>query len=108
MSNSIINTPEFWEQVKQEYKPENNPEHLSSFCFNSHTFSEVWNNNACMKIHIQSHAKSFLNQGGFNDIQLGGTFLFFYIHGHSLQKMRAVRHAFIEYMIEKTKKNLQL
>ncbi len=111
MSNRLINTPEFWERVKREYKPESHPDGYNCLCANSETFKKVWSSEDfrfLMRSELQAHAKDFLSQGHFNGMCLGGIFLF--IPKYSTcrpDQMRAVRHAFIEYMLEKTKKDLQ-
>jgi hypothetical protein len=105
--NSIINTPEFWERVKREYKPESHPDGCSALCANSQMFTTAYGS-ILVRGEIKANARVFLEQGEFDWIEIGYMFLFIGKHRTvSRGEMRAVRHAFIEYMLEKTKKDLQ-
>ena len=88
----LLETKEFWEQVKSEYKT------MGTFflCGSSDLFQEYWSNSSTRKV-IQSHATDFIDKNYLNNkFYIGDSFVFV---GDS--DAREIRLLFLDYMINK-------
>lgn len=107
MSNNI-ETPEFWEQVKQEYEASERP----FICEASILFDSQWKS-IDQKSIIQKYAAEFINLEMPPHTRIRASVkpenrvMFFHKDGEVFNR-RPVRLAFLIYMIQKAKNNLRV
>ena len=92
-----IDSKEFWETVKSEYKKD------SFICWSSKTFSEKWNNIDGM-MYIRKLAKEFLESYCLGSIEVGGLYVLFISHRYGPvddPEWVVVRLDFIDWCIKK-------
>ncbi len=105
MSNNI-ESPEFWERVKQDFEASEDDHFI---CPASYIFLCEWNNRATQE-KIREYARHFLKENlQWRDCWVWSSAFFACVPADdgSFGNYRAVRLAFLNYMVKKTKNNAE-
>lgn len=97
-----INTKEFWEQVKKEYKPNSLVEF--GFCGSSSTFRTMWSetdNELRKDYDVMLHAQNFLEAYSSDSYSISTQYLFEPMINDTLDCRIKIRKDFLDYMINK-------
>ena len=95
-----VNTKEFWEQVKKEYRP---TQQEYAFCGTSKTFSAMWNDcDNTREQEVMKFAHRFIVKSKLNKLfNISRIFLFESIGYAEIEVRIQIRRDFLDYMINK-------